>query len=71
LILDAPESKIYPLKETLENHFLLEWTGSDKGSGIQYYSIYVLENDTLLYPWLTRTTNLSAPFEEGEIGKQI
>jgi hypothetical protein len=70
LDLDAPESKIYPLKETLENHFLLEWTGSDKGSGIQYYSIYVLENDTLLYPWLTRTTSLSAPFEEGEIGSR-
>jgi hypothetical protein len=43
---------------------------SDKGSGVQYYSIYVLENDTLLYPWLTRTPNLSAAFEQGEIGSR-
>jgi len=70
LDLDTPESKIYPLKENLENHFLLEWTGSDKGSGIQYYSIYVLENDTLLYPWLMRTPNLSAAFEDGETGSR-
>jgi PKD repeat protein len=68
LDLDVPESRVYQLKETLENHFLLEWTGSDKGSGVQYYSIYVLENDTLLYPWLINTTALSAPFEKGEIG---
>lgn len=68
LDLDLPESRVYPLKETLENHFLLEWTGSDKGSGIRYYTIYVLENDTLLYPWLRNTTALSAPFEVGELG---
>ncbi|GAB1452622.1 hypothetical protein MASR2M47_26780 [Draconibacterium sp.] len=68
LDLDLPESKVYPLNNALENHFLLEWTGSDKGSGIQHYSIYVLVNDTLLYPWITNTTDLSAPFEIGEIG---
>jgi hypothetical protein len=68
LDLDSPESKVYPLNNALENHFLLEWTGSDKGSGIQHYSIYVLVNDTLLYPWITNTTVLSAPFEIGEIG---
>jgi hypothetical protein len=28
----------------------------------------VLVNDTLLYPWITNTTALSAPFEIGEIG---
>jgi len=68
LDLDAPQSHVFPLKETLENHFLLEWTGSDIGSGVQHYTIYVLENDTLLYPWIRNTTALSAPFEVGETG---
>ncbi len=68
LDLDVPESKVYSLGARLENHFMVEWTGSDKGSGIQHYSIYVLENDTLLYPWIMNTTALSAPFEEGQIG---
>ena len=64
---DAPESNIYPLDENNGSHFLVAWTGSDKGSGIASYSIYVLENDTLFYPWIVNTTELSAEFE-GKVG---
>lgn len=67
LDLDAPESSVYPLGETTDIRFPVSWTGTDKGSGIQGYSIYVLENDTLLKSWKINTNETSA-FFEGEVG---
>ena len=46
---------------------MVDWTGTDEGSGIGSYTIYVMENDTLLYPWLTNTTEITAEFI-GEVG---
>jgi len=62
LDLDAPESQVYPLDENIKSNFNVAWTGSDNGSGIKNYSIYVLENDTALYPWIINTSNISEEF---------
>jgi PKD repeat protein len=67
LDLDAPQSQVYPLEASNDSRFPVDWTGTDKGSGIAGYTIYVLENDTLLYPWLRKTTQISNEFI-GEVG---
>jgi hypothetical protein len=67
LDLDAPQSQVYPLEATTGSGFPVDWTGSDQGSGIGSYTIYVLKNDTLLYPWLNQTQEITAEFI-GEVG---
>ncbi|NQU85913.1 MAG: PKD domain-containing protein, partial [Mariniphaga sp.] len=67
LDLDAPESQVYPLDENIKSNFNVAWIGSDQGSGIGGYTIYVLENDTALYPWLENTDEVTAVFH-GELG---
>ena len=67
LDLHLPESHVHGLEATTPNHFLLSWTGVDQGSGISHYTIYVLENDTLLYAWLPHTPETSAMFS-GQVG---
>ncbi|MBN1340259.1 MAG: T9SS type A sorting domain-containing protein, partial [Bacteroidales bacterium] len=67
LDLDAPQSQVYPLEATIDSRFPVDWTGSDEGSGIKGYSIYVLVNDTALVPWMINTAETSAIFE-GEVG---
>jgi PKD repeat protein len=69
LDLDKPESRIYPLDANTGSNFQLAWTGSDKGSGVAGYTIFVLENDTLLYPWKTKTSTLMENFE-GKVGSR-
>lgn len=64
---DLPESRIYALDATTDSRFPLAWTGSDKGSGVAGYNIFVLENDTLLYIWKANTTVLMDDFE-GKVG---
>lgn len=66
---DLPESRIYPLDATIDSRFPLAWTGSDKGSGVAGYTIFVLENDTLLYQWKTLSTKLTDDFE-GKVGSR-
>jgi PKD repeat protein len=67
LDMDEPQSRVYPLETTSVSSFMVDWTGTDEGSGIGSYTIYVMENDTLLYPWLTNTTEITAEFI-GEVG---
>jgi hypothetical protein len=67
LDLDKPESRVLPLESTTKDYFTVSWIGSDKGSGIGAYSVYVLENDTLLWPWKLRTAETSAVFP-GKLG---
>ncbi len=67
LDLDKPESRVLPLESNTKDHFTVSWTGTDKGSGIGAYSVYVLENDTLLWPWKLRTPETSAVFV-GDVG---
>ena len=67
LDLDAPESRVFSLDGNTGNHFTVSWTGSDNGSGIHDYSVYVMENDTNLYVWQSHTSETSVYFE-GEVG---
>ena len=69
LDIDTPESIVLPLPENNKNHFELSWAGNDAGSGIAYYDIYVMENDTSLRIWKSRTTLGSAEFI-GNLGSQ-
>lgn len=71
LDLVAPQSNVSPLNPTTENQFVVEWSGDDEGSGISGYSVFVLKNDTLLYPWLIDTQDTAAEFvgEEGSMYK--
>lgn len=58
-----PQSAVAPLPATtLEEQIPLSWSGTDAGSGLQFFNIYVSKNggpDTL---WLARTTATSAIF---------
>lgn len=56
LDLDKPESNVYALDATIDSRFPVAWTGSDSGSGIASYSIYVMENDSSLQLWKQNTT---------------
>lgn len=67
LDLDKPQSQVYPLAANIKSNFEVSWTGSDQGSGIRDYTIFVLENDTLLYAWKANTTDLSDVFH-GQVG---
>jgi len=69
LDLDKPQSQVYPLDPTINDHFPLAWTGSDVGSGIASYSVYVMENDTALRPWKLNTSLKTAEFI-GNIGSK-
>ena len=60
---DAPTSTIEALPETTTTEeFLVTWSGSDNGSGIATYDIYVSENGDDFTLWLDDTIELSAAY---------
>ena len=68
LDIDPPVSSVKKLEnEISDTTFKVEWSGTDNGSGINEYSIWVLINDTDLRPWKVDTTGTSALFK-GEKG---
>jgi len=69
LDMDNPQSQVLPLDATIDSRFPVTWSGSDVGSGINCYSVYVMENDTSLYPWLFNTKLTSSQFE-GKVGSR-
>jgi len=63
-----PESHVNYLNNTITNTaFEVSWGGSDAGSGIIYYTIYVSINDSTYKPWKSYTSETSAIFT-GVIG---
>jgi hypothetical protein len=59
----APESAVNGLPSVIETtDFEVSWTGSDEGSDIFAYTIYVSENDSAYYPWIIDTKETSAIF---------
>ncbi len=63
-----PLSQVLPLNATITDEaFTVSWTGSDDGSGILNYSVFVLVNDTGNVVWKKNTTETSAVFN-GKIG---
>jgi len=68
LDIDVPESHVNDLNPNMDElTFTVSWTGSDVGSGINEYSVWVMINDTLLMPWIVDATETSAEFT-AEVG---
>ena len=64
----APESAVAPLPPTIADQpFEVQWIGTDKGSGIAYYNVYVSVNDGPDSLWMPAATAISAIFS-GEVG---
>ena len=60
---DPPESWVEPLPEKQDSwEFEVRWNGTDNGSGIKDYSIYVSIDDMPYEPWIMYTANTSATF---------
>ncbi|ETA69087.1 putative membrane protein [Methanolobus tindarius DSM 2278] len=64
---ELPDSKILALPKTSNSKFVVEWNGTDSGSGIYYYDIQYSTDGTTWKNWITKTTMTSAEFE-GEQG---
>ncbi|MFA5780931.1 MAG: T9SS type A sorting domain-containing protein, partial [Bacteroidales bacterium] len=64
-----PASHVEPLSAVInDTTFNVQWSGSDDGCGLRYYTIYVSENDSAYEPWKSYTSDISA-FFTGEFGK--
>jgi WD40 repeat protein len=64
-----PESQVAALAATQTNlSFSVQWSGTDVGSGIKDYTIYVSENGSPFTAWLSNTTTTSGTFT-GQGGK--
>jgi len=58
-----PQSNILPLNSVINDTvFELHWTGTDAGSGIRNYTIFVSENDSDFVAWKSYTPETSAFF---------
>jgi RHS repeat-associated protein len=59
-----PSSAVTPLPRVLTNtNFMVCWSGSDVGSGIVAYDVYVATNSAPWGLWLAATTNTCAVFQ--------
>ena len=58
----APVSSVGPLPAAVSPSFTVNWAGSDLGSGIQDFTIYVSDNGGPFIPFQTNTTATSAVF---------
>jgi RHS repeat-associated protein len=65
---DPPTSAVAALPESFSQGSTITWSGSDAGSGIDSFDIYVSTNGGPWTLWLDRTPNSSASFA-GEIGQ--
>ncbi|MCB0842185.1 MAG: T9SS type A sorting domain-containing protein [Bacteroidetes bacterium] len=60
----SPQSAVAQLSPWISNmNFTVEWSGSDLGSGIRYYDVYVATNDGDFERWLSKTLDSSAVFQ--------
>ncbi len=59
----SPESAVEELpSKTLTTDFTVKWKGTDSGSGIFSYTVFVSEDDSTYYPWILSTYDTSAVF---------
>jgi hypothetical protein len=64
----APESQVQPLPASQDSpSFLVEWEGTDRGSGIARFDVFVTDNDGPAAVFQSETTVTSAMFT-GEVG---
>jgi hypothetical protein len=58
-----PVSHVLPLSETQTHSiFMVNWAGTDAGSGIRDFTVYVSDKGGPFTPWLTQTTFTQAVF---------
>ena len=63
LDITAPTSRVSALPSTESSaSFTVGWSGTDVGSGIQKYTIYVSDSGGAFAPWLTQSASTSAKF---------
>ncbi|TVR48813.1 MAG: tandem-95 repeat protein, partial [Puniceicoccaceae bacterium] len=65
--LEPPASSVDALPAESLDRFIVTWDGSDDGSGIAHFDIFVSQDDAPFTPWLTATKKREALFE-GEVG---
>ncbi|MEH1844009.1 MAG: putative Ig domain-containing protein [Nostoc sp.] len=65
---DIPISKVNALPVNSSPNFTVSWTGSDTGSGLASYDIFVSTDGGEFVPWQVNTTATSAIYN-GEIGR--
>ena len=63
-----PTSAVEALPETVGEEFTVSWMGTDEGSGIAFYDIFVSINNGDFTLWQDDTTQTSAVYE-GEVGQ--
>lgn len=64
----APQSAVEALPPNIQDHpFTVRWDGSDDGSGVGYYSVFVSENGGPDSLWMAGTIETSAVFT-GKVG---
>jgi hypothetical protein len=58
-----PTSSVFALAATqTASSFLVQWSGSDVGAGVQDYSVFVSDNGAAYAAWLTNTTATQGTF---------
>jgi hypothetical protein len=58
----APTSTVLALPERARKPFHVTWTGSDTGSGVAYYDIYISTNGVQFSLWQSQATNTWARY---------
>ncbi|HQE93847.1 MAG TPA: carboxypeptidase regulatory-like domain-containing protein [Anaerolineae bacterium] len=64
-----PVSQVEPLSPTVTSPFTVTWSGSDSGSGVRVYDLYVATDGGAFVLWQATVTTTQASFV-GEIGHQ-
>lgn len=57
-----PSSHVHPLGGQSPPAFVVQWSGTDEGSGVKDFTIYVSDNGGPYVPWLNQTVNTHAIF---------
>lgn len=61
---DAPESEVLPVIAAIDSsHLIVNWMGTDVGSGVKDYTLYVSRNDGPFLEWLADTSLLTAIYQ--------
>ena len=62
-----PVSQVLPIATESCTYFDLQWSGSDEGSGVRDYTVFVSDNGGPFILWLSETTQIRAIFS-GTVG---
>lgn len=60
---DSPSGSVLPLNGRSDREFVVQWGGSDVGSGIDSFDVFVSENGGPFESWIADTKETTATFE--------